>query len=206
LDGAIAPDAYQVTKDQAVCGKTAPGVVNTSGKSGGFGNTVVWIADVKTGKPLPIDKREELSSERCLLEPRVQAAVVGTTFNVFNDDKLLHRLVFLDMDTHDTLTVMPFFNVGQVVATERLAKKSGIVEVRCVQHPWTRGYIVVFDHPYFDVTDADGRFKIDSLPPGTYRVMAWHEGMSKPFAQQVQVWPGGEAKLDLKIAVGQGAN
>ncbi len=203
LDGTLKPDAYQVTKDQPVCGTIAPGAVALPGKTGGFANTLVWIADVKTGRALPMDKREEVSSEKCLIEPRMQGAVVGTTFNVFNDDKLLHRLVFLDAESHDTLAVMPFFNAGQVVASERLAKKSGIIEVRCVQHPWTRAYIAVFDHPYYDVTDADGRFKIDSLPAGTYRVMAWHEGMSKPFTQQVQVWPGGEAKLDLKIAVGQ---
>ncbi|HEY4129017.1 MAG TPA: hypothetical protein VGM50_00250, partial [Gemmatimonadaceae bacterium] len=147
LDGAITPDAYKVTKDQAVCGTTASGAVSQPGKTGGFGSTVVWIADVKTGKQFPMDKRQELSSEKCVLAPRVQAAVVGTTFNVFNDDKLLHRLVFLDTETRDTLTVMPFFNAGQVVATEKLAKKSGIIEVRCVQHPWTRAYIVVFDHP-----------------------------------------------------------
>jgi hypothetical protein len=163
----------------------------------------VWIADVKTGKPLPMDKRQELSSEKCLLDPRVQAAVVGTTFNVFNDDKLLHRLVFLDAESHDTLTVMPFFNVGQIVASEHLAKKSGIVEIRCAQHPWTRAYIVVFDSPYYAMTDAQGRFKIDSLPAGTYRVMAWREGMTKPLAQQVQVAAGGEAKVELKLARGQ---
>lgn len=200
LDGAPPPDTTRVTVDQAICGtKTDPEL--TVSKGSAVSNAVVWIADVKTGKPLPVDKRAELSAQKCLLDPRVQAVVVGTTVNVFNDDRLLHRFVFIPLGTHDTLTVMPFFNVGQVVASERLAKTPQIVEIRCTRHPWTRGYIAVFDHPYFAVTDGDGNFKIDSLAPGTYKMMVWHEGMTQPAAQQVQVAANGTAKVDLAIHV-----
>ena len=166
---------------------------------------LVWIVGIPSGKPLPVDKRSELSSEDCLVFPPLQGAVVGTTFNVFNDDKTLHKFVFTRADTHDTLTVMPFFNEGQVVASEKLAKTSGIVEVRCAQHPWTHGYIAVFDHPYFDVTDAAGKFTIDSIPPGTYTVMVWHEGMEKPQPHRVQINAGGSATLDLSGSAGGGA-
>lgn len=160
-----------------------------------FGNTVVWIANAKSGKAMPIDKRAELSSDNCLLDPRVQAVVVGTTVSVINDDKVLHKLVFTKFGTHDTLTATPFFNSGQIVATERLAKTPGIVEVTCVQHPWERGFIAVFDQPYFAVTEDNGSFRIDSLPPGSYKVMVWHEGLAKPTEQQVQVAAGGTATL-----------
>lgn len=160
-----------------------------------FGNTIVWIADAKSGKPLPIDKRAEISSDNCLLDPRVQAITVGTTVNVINDDKVLHKLIFTKFGTHDTLVVTPFFNSGQIVATERLAKMPGMVEVRCADHPWEHGYIAVFDHPYFAVTEDNGAFKIDSLAPGSYKVMVWREGLTKPTEQQVQVAAGGTATL-----------
>jgi hypothetical protein len=162
-------------------------------------NTIVWVANVKTGKAMPVEKRAELSSDDCLLDPRVQAVTVGTTINVVNDDKMLHRLVFTKLGTHDTLTVTPFFNAGQMVASERLAKTTGIVEVRCVQHPLTRAYIAVFDHPYFAVTGNNGAFKIDSLPPGTYKMMVWREGAAKPVEQQIQIAAGGTAKVDLML-------
>ena len=200
LDGPPPPDPERVTVDQAICGtKIDPEVSESNGSA--VSNAVVWIADVKTGKPFPVDKRAELSAQKCLLDPRVQAVVVGTTVNVFNDDRLLHRFVFTPLGTQDTLTVMPFFNVGQVVASERLAKAPGIVEIRCARHPWTRGYIAVFDHPYFAVTDDAGNFKIDSLAPGTYKMMVWHEGMDQPVAQQVQIAPNETAKVDLAIRV-----
>jgi hypothetical protein len=164
---------------------------------------LVWIAGISSGKPRPMDKRAELSSEDCLVFPPIQAAIVGTTFNVFNDDKTLHKFVFTRAGTHDTLAVMPFFNAGQVVASEKLAKTSGIVEIRCAQHPWTHGYIAVFDHPYFDVTDAAGKFSIDSVPPGTYTVMVWQEGMDKPEPHKVQIAAGGSATLDLSGGAGR---
>jgi hypothetical protein len=203
LDGPPRKDTVPVTLDQPVCGASAEGPVVATDK--GLSNAVVWIADMKTGKPLPISKRIDLSSEDCMLDPRVQAAVVGTTVNVTNDDKLLHKLVFMPIGTNDTLTKMPFFNNGQVVASELLAKKSGIVEARCALHPWTHAYIAVFDHPYFAVTGADGSFKIDSLPPGTYKMMVWHEGAAKPAEQQVVVAAGGAAKVDVAVKIGPGS-
>jgi hypothetical protein len=36
-------------------------------------------------------------------------------------------------------------------------------------------YAAVLDHPYFAVTDKDGKFELKTLPPGTYTIEAWHE-------------------------------
>lgn len=201
LDGPPPADTLAITTDQKICGTKAPSAYSVSPK--GLGGAIVWINEPKTGKPLPLEKRTELTSEKCALDPRVQAVVVGTTVNVFNDDKLIHRLVFLRPGTDDTLQVLRYFNDGQVVASEKLAKETGIVEVRCVQHPWTRGYIAVFDHPYFAVTDDDGSFKIDSLPPGKYTANVWHEGMAKPVSQQIDIAANGTATIDLAIKPGR---
>ena len=50
----------------------------------GLSNAVVWIAGIKTGKPIPIDKRVELTSEKCAFDPRVQAMMVGSTIGSAN--------------------------------------------------------------------------------------------------------------------------
>ena len=170
----VTADTTPITIDPKVCGTHVPSAVEAT--PDGLADVIVWIADAKTGKALPIDASRRAVERRCVLDPRVQATVSGSTVNVFNDDKALHKLVFLDAGTGDTMQRMPFFNNGQVVASEKLAKKAGIVEVRCAQHPWTRAYIATFDHPYFAVTEKDGKFTIDSLPPGKYTVNVWHEG------------------------------
>lgn len=196
LDGVARVDSVPATTEK-VC-ETKPAKAPAA-SANGLSDVIVWIGDAKTGKELPVEKRIELSSEKCLLDPRVQGAISGSTVNVFNDDKSIHKLSFISASSGDTLQRMEFFNDGQVVASEVLAKKAGIVEVRCQQHPWTRAYLAVFDHPYFAVTENDGKFKIDSLPPGQYTVNIWHEGMKQPMSQKVQIAAGGEAKLDTAI-------
>jgi hypothetical protein len=34
--------------------------------------------------------------------------------------------------------------------------------------------VVVLGHPFFALTDAEGRFRIEGLPPGEFNVHAWH--------------------------------
>jgi hypothetical protein len=159
--------------------------------------TVVWIDGPRAGKPLPVERRYELTSEDCELEPRVQAAVVGGAINVFNEDRGTHRLVFLRMGTRDTLQVMPFTASRQLVASDRLTRTPGFVEVHCVQHPWSRAIIAVFDHPYFAVVSDDAPFNIESVPAGDYTIMSWAEGMRQPLSRSVTVAPGANVQVPL---------
>jgi hypothetical protein len=49
------------------------------------------------------------------------------------------------------------------------------VTLTCNIHPWMNGWVRVFDHPYFAVTDADGKFEIPQAPVGNYLLFVWHE-------------------------------
>jgi Carboxypeptidase regulatory-like domain len=157
---------------------------------------LVWITGLQSGKPLPAEKRADLSSEDCGLDPSIVATTVGSTVNVYNDDAALHRLVFKGTAADTTIT-MPFFNRGQVVASERLTKRVGFVDVSCALHPWTHATIAVFDQPYFAVTDESGRFSIDSVPPGTYKLMVWRPDLEKPIERQVNVSPQQTTNLTI---------
>jgi hypothetical protein len=157
---------------------------------------LVWISGLASGKAMPMEKRSDLASEDCGLDPSIVAATVGSTINVYNDDAALHRLVFRNR-SHDTLVAMPFFNTGQVVASERLAKTVGLIDVSCARHPWTHATIAVFDQPYFAVTDEHGRFSMDSVPPGSYTLMVWRPDLAKPIARALQV--SAERTTDLTI-------
>jgi hypothetical protein len=59
-------------------------------------------------------------------------------------------------------------------------------------------FILVFGHPFYAMTDADGRYRIDNVPPGTYSVVAWNEGdASDP--RQVTVPDGGATEIDFTV-------
>ena len=74
--------------------------------------------------------------------------------------------------------------------------------VKCNQHPWMKAYVAVLKHPFAAVSAEDGSFTIKGVPPGTYTVVAWHEGgatgtESKPM--QVTVAANGSAKADFSF-------
>ena len=73
----------------------------------------------------------------------------------------------------------------------------GIVPLLCNVHPEMSGYIIVSPTPYFSETDASGHFKIDHVPDGKYRVVAWHEG-SKQQTKSIEV--AGAGKVDFTLA------
>ena len=60
--------------------------------------------------------------------------------------------------------------------------RPGIVRVFCDIHSHMSAFILVFAHRYFAVTDDDGRYHIDNVPPGTYNVVAWNEAMAQRVA------------------------
>jgi Carboxypeptidase regulatory-like domain len=60
--------------------------------------------------------------------------------------------------------------------------------VKCNVHAWMHAYIGVVEHPFFAVTDSNGRFSISNLPPGTYTVEVWQERFG-PRSQQITVAP-----------------
>jgi hypothetical protein len=165
-------------------------------------SALVWIAGLQSGKGLPIEKRADLDSEDCGLDPSILATTVGSTINVYNDDAALHRLVFKGQPADSTVT-MPFFNTGQVVASERLTKRVGFVDITCARHPWTHGAIAVFDQPYFAVTDERGRFSLDSVPPGSYTLMVWRPDLDKPIERKIQVSAQHTTNLNIGPAGGE---
>jgi len=76
--------------------------------------------------------------------------------------------------------------------------RPGIVRVFCEIHSHMSAFILVFNHPFFAVTDPDGRYRIDNVPPGTYSVVAWNEGVTSE-AKAAMVPDGGVSELDFTV-------
>jgi len=196
LQGGATDSVVAVGKDASYCGDSA-----TVRELGSPANSLVWIDDIATGKPFPDARRETLTIEKCRFEPRVMAVVKKSTINIFSRDRVGHGPKFYREGAGEPIESVHTVDAGQVVPSEKIAAETGIVEVRCDEHPFARGYIAVFDHPYFAVTDSSGAFTIDSLPPGTYTVKFWQERLEKPSEQRVVIAPGGTGRLDLSLAL-----
>ena len=200
IDGDVPADSVVLPdSDRELCGSAVPdsSVVR---RGNTLANAVVWLADVKEGKALPAERRTEMVNEECRLAPRVQAVIAGTTVNVRNEDRLAHTTRFLRGGAGgDTLAIVPLTDDGQVVPNEHIAAKAGMIAATCAQHGWTRGYIAVFESPYFSVTDESGAFRLDSVPPGRYRLLVWHERASAPDEHEVEVSASGMSRVEVKL-------
>jgi hypothetical protein len=70
---------------------------------------------------------------------------------------------------------VPFPFTDRVIT--RNMNTPGLVNLRCNGgHVWMNAEMMVVPHPYYAVSDQNGRFELTDVPPGDYEVVAWHEG------------------------------
>jgi hypothetical protein len=91
-------------------------------------------------------------------------------------DAMMSRLTFTDLSrVGKELANVTLNDAGQVVPIATAAAQAGLVEVRDALHPWVRAYLAIAPHPFVLVTDADGEFRFDGVPEGTYTLVVWQE-------------------------------
>lgn len=125
--------------------------------------------------------------------PRLLAITVGTIVDFPNSDTKFHN-VFSLSKTHP-------FDLGRYppgkTGFERF-DRPGLVRVFCDIHSHMSAYILVFSHPYFTVTDLDGRYSIPNVPAGSYTLMLWSElGAAEP--RRIAVAEGAVSEVDFQI-------
>ena len=154
--------------------------------------SVVYMEDApKTPAVVPghvvLDQRDER------FVPHVLAITTGTIVDFPNSDRIFHNVFSLSKTRP--------FDLGRYAAGRSKAvtfDRPGIVRVFCDIHSHMNAFILVFNHQFFALTDIDGRYRIDNVPPGTYNLVAWNEGVSSG-PQAVVVPEGGEAELDFAL-------
>jgi plastocyanin len=125
--------------------------------------------------------------------PHVLAITVGTTVDFPNSDNTYHNVFSLRGPRP--------FDLGRYAAGRSKSvrfDRPGIVRVFCEIHSHMSAFILVFAHRFFAVTDAEGRYRIEGLPPGSYTVVAWNDGQERE-SRTVQVREGEPTEVDFVV-------
>jgi len=163
------------------------------GADGGVANVVVYVSDGLSSHSFPPPEQPAtLEQKGCQYRPHVLALQANQKLEVVNSDETTHNI-------HPTPNNNREWNMSQphgVPLEQSFAREEIAIPVKCNVHPWMRGYIAVFKHPYFAVTDKNGSFELKNLPPGTYTITAWQEKLG-PQIQKVTVAAGESKTLDF---------
>ena len=186
-------------------------------ETGGLQDAVVAVQNVEQGKAFRSNENK-LVTVNCMFHPA--DVPENEQFGMHEGNLVhIHPLVSI-MRNHHILSVVnrdPVVHDAQVYQKETghrvvrfpipvsnrtnrgwvdLDPGKRIAQIICGMHEYMQTWAWIVDNPYFAKTRRGGAFTIDKLPPGTYKVIAWHPHLN-PIEKIVTVPPDGEVALNF---------
>jgi hypothetical protein len=199
--GGVIPDRVEpilAYRDSQICGESMlDESLLIQPNSKGLKNVVVSIEGVSVAR-VNAPQEVVIESDHCHFVPRTVAGMHGSTLRFRNRDPILHDTQLVRPHSLKPIEV----NVLQRAGAADVVKSvygPGMMQLRCNLHPFMRGSVHIFDHPYFAVTDETGQYYIPDVPPGTYRLQFWHETLGE-MQKIISIKQGEPATVDMTLA------
>lgn len=164
-------------------------------------NFVVYIEGPLTNSPATTNASarvdtKRVNQEKASFSPAVLPIVVGTTVEWPNNDDIYHNVFSMSDAKQFDLELYK----GNPPEKRVTFDKIGRVEVFCSIHANMHCVVLVLENPYFATTDDTGRYVIRNVPPGTYKLKAWHERLPSQ-TQEITVPAEGEVKVNFTLGI-----
>src|SRR5215831_16555310 len=232
LDGPVPePKAFSLITfpDPAYCGRISNGsgwrllhdfVV---GHQGGLKDAIVLLEGVEAGKPFEVSV-PLIEARDCMFQPFMTIVRNGHAVEVINMDPVMHDIQGYETSLEagarvlfNTPLVMNFHHRrGDIRAIHNHAPGKSLVGpiylnrgrrtfyMQCGFHAFMESWAMAVNNPYYALTDGDGKFSIDQVPPGTYQLIVWHPHSGPGAAKTVTIQPDGTLTENLSLAAPKG--
>ncbi len=190
LKTALLMTSFGFIASNAFCGGTITGTVDASIPKY-KGDAVVYLLGVK-GPVTP--QHASVDQKSLVFVPHVTAVPVGSTVDFKNDDKVNHNIF--------SASAAKKFNLGTYnpgMSKPVTFDKPGAINLLCNVHSEMSAWVVVTENQYAAVSEHDGKFTINNVPAGTYKITAWSEKL-KAQETSVTVADGKTATVAIKLA------
>lgn len=221
------PKGYNLTTlpDPIYCGRISDGKgwrllqPFQTGPGGVFRGVVVYLETVERGKPFA-DEPPRIEARDCRFLPFVNLVRDRHQLTVVNLDPAMH-----DIQAYETSHLGPrvLFNVplpisqrypheaglsahfhkhyeGEpITSTIHMTKGRQVFVMQCGFHAYMESWALVQDHPYYTLTDENGRFELTGVPSGNYRIKIWHPYIRDEITQSVAVAPKGTSEVSFSV-------
>lgn len=163
-------------------------------KTHGLANVLVTV-DVPGAKLEKPTTPFVLDQHFCVFEPHCLVVPAGATVVLKNSDTVSHNVhVYSARNDASNNTIAP--GAQAEVSFARADK----IKIGCDYHPWMSSMLFVVDTPYSALTATDGSFRIEGLPPGTYKAKLWHEVLGRSDCEVTVKDDGTATPLEIKMA------
>ncbi len=181
-------------------------------------DVVVFIEDIQAGKAFTLSI-PRVEARDCQFRPFTSIVRSGHGVEVINMDPVMHDIQAYETSKQQGARVLfnsplPFNGLHQrgdmhaghnhkpsesLVRQFRLSKGRKTFVMQCGFHAYMESWAIAVENPYYSFTSTDGKFLIDQIPPGTYRVQAWHPSVKKIIAQTVVIEANKSVSLSFEL-------
>jgi hypothetical protein len=219
-----APKRFEVKKNSDVCG-TERWLTKVEVHNDQLKGAVVMLQGIQQGKPFeagvhrgdsPNDGEfryaggNELSltvqTKSCNFGPYTGVLTSQELVRLENQDSVKHVLhsyavrgrKFGILRSVHNRDIFPGSEI-EVEFTQKHLKNSSVVAITCDRHDFMENRFFVVDNPYFSISDQNGYYTIDHVPPGHYELVVWHPVLGEK-KQEITVEPHGNIELNFEYS------
>lgn len=139
---------------------------------------------------------KRVKQEKANFTPSVLPIVAGTTVEWPNNDDIFHNVFSMSDAKQFDLELYK----GNPPEKRITFDRAGRVDVFCSIHANMHCVVLVLENPFFATADESGRYTISNVPPGTYKLKAWHERLPAT-SVEITVPAEGEVTADLTLGI-----